>query len=72
MNPIANVAYDENASERGDLRKELRREHHSGCRTVDKEIVPLDGRADGARQRDAACVQFAIGCGSDHCGSYPI
>ena len=33
------------------LREELRAKDHRGGGAVDEEVVPLDGRADGARQR---------------------
>ena len=37
----------------GDLGEELWSEDQGGGGAVDEEVVPLDGRADGARHRDA-------------------
>jgi hypothetical protein len=37
----------------GHLREELRRKDRGGRRSVDKEVVPLDRRPDGAGHRDA-------------------
>jgi hypothetical protein len=44
----------ERAGELRHLWKELRSEHDRGGRAVDEEVVPLNGGADGAGQRDPA------------------
>ena len=42
----------ERACQLRDLREELRTEDDGSRRPVNEEVVPLDGRADGARDRD--------------------
>ena len=60
----------ERAGQRRDVREELRREHRDGGEAVDVEVVPLDGRAHEARERDLADLASRGWCGVGRGGGH--
>ena len=72
MNPMANVANEASVpASSEDLGEELGREDHGRSGPVNEEVVPLDRRANGARDRDAPGLGRIVGHRGRTCSNRP-